>query len=94
MTKPTISPPECYFYSRQMPVWRRDIPWHQRANRKLSFKDFPDHPRTFQPIFLMNDICRFWKTMLLNYEHKRHGDGEPGDEIRRRSKVKNFKLKV
>lgn len=58
------------------------------------FKDFPDHPRTFQPIFLLNDICRFWKTMLLNYEHKRHGAGEPGDEIRKtKHKVRNFKLK-
>jgi hypothetical protein len=39
------------------------------------FTDFPDHRKTFQPIFLMNDICRYWKTMLLNYEHKRHSAG-------------------
>ena len=58
------------------------------------FKDFPDHPRTFQPIFLINDICRFWKTMLLNYEHKRHTAGNPDDEIKKtKHKVKNFKLK-
>jgi hypothetical protein len=58
------------------------------------FKDFPDHPVTFQPIFLINDICRFWKTMLLNYEHKRHSNGAPGDELgKKKQKVRNFKLK-
>jgi hypothetical protein len=58
------------------------------------FKDFPDHPRTFQPTFLINDICRFWKTMLLNYEHKRHLGGAPEDELKKtKQKVRNFKLK-
>jgi hypothetical protein len=58
------------------------------------FKDFPDHRVTFQPTLLMNDICRFWKTMLLNYEHKRHFDGEPGDKLKKtKQKVRNFKLK-
>jgi hypothetical protein len=58
------------------------------------FKDFPDHPLTFQPIFLINDICRFWKTMLLNYEHKRHLGGAPEDVLKKtKQKVRNFKLK-
>ena len=58
------------------------------------YKDFPDHVLTFQPIFLMNDICRFWKTMLLNYEHKRHLGATPGDELKKtKQKVRNFKLK-
>jgi predicted nucleotidyltransferase len=58
------------------------------------FKDFPDHPRTFQPTFLINDICRFWKTMLLNYEHKRHLGGAPEDQLKKtKQKVRNFKLK-
>jgi len=58
------------------------------------FKDFPDHPRTFQPIFLLNDICRFWKTMLLNYEHKRKLSAKPEDELKKtKQKVRNFKLK-
>jgi hypothetical protein len=50
------------------------------------FKDFPDHPLTFQPIFLMNDICRFWKTLLLNYEHKRHGGDGPELELNKPNK--------
>lgn len=59
------------------------------------FKDFPDHKHTFQPMFLLNDICRFWKTMLLNYENKRSiPPGGGNDEERKtRQKVRNFKLK-
>ena len=56
------------------------------------FVDYPDHKETFQPVFLLNDICRFWKTLLMNYEHKRVG--EAGDEIKKtKQKVHNFKLK-
>ena len=59
------------------------------------FKDYPDHPETFWPLFLLNDIGRFWKTLLLNYEHKRRQDpGTTGQgEIKTRQKVRNFKLK-
>ncbi|HZS60327.1 MAG TPA: hypothetical protein VFA43_13725 [Gemmatimonadaceae bacterium] len=56
------------------------------------FKDFPDHPSNFQATFLLNDICRYWKTLLLNYENKRNL--RTGDEIRKiKQKVRNFKLK-
>lgn len=56
------------------------------------YKDFHDHPKTFYPTFLINDISRFWKTLLLNYENRRHTSG--GDELKRtKAKVKNFKLK-
>lgn len=54
------------------------------------FKDYPDHREKFQPTFLLNDICRFWKTLLLNYENKRN---VPRDEGREKQKVRNFKLK-
>jgi len=56
------------------------------------FKDYPDHKETFQPIFLLNDICRFWKTLLMNYEHKRRGSDESEPE-KTKQKVRNFKLK-
>ena len=59
------------------------------------FRDYHDHPNTFEPTFLLNDICRFWKTMLLNYENKRNipaGGGDP-DTQKVRQKVRNFKLK-
>jgi hypothetical protein len=59
------------------------------------FKDFPDHKQTFQPVFQLNDICRFWKTLLLNYEGRRHipADAEDVEHQKTRQKVRNFKLK-
>ena len=58
------------------------------------FNDYPDHKHTFQPMFLLNDICRFWKTLLLNYEHKRNfGAGVEDQKLKTRQKVRNFKLK-
>ncbi len=61
------------------------------------FRDYPDHAGTFKPVFLLNDICRFWKTMLLNYENKRtpKTNEDPTETNRRRTKqkVRNFKLK-
>jgi len=56
------------------------------------FRDYPDHEETFQPIFLLNDICRFWKTLLMNYESKR-GGSDYTDEQKTKQKVRNFKLK-
>jgi hypothetical protein len=35
------------------------------------YVDFHDHSQSFKPIFLTNDIIRFWKTLCLNYEHRR-----------------------
>lgn len=56
------------------------------------FRDYPDHEETFQPIFLLNDICRFWKTLLMNYESKR-GAIDYIEAEKTRQKVRNFKLK-
>lgn len=56
------------------------------------FRDYPDHAGDFKPVFLINDILRFWKTLCLNYEHKRN---RPREEPARKLKqqIKNFKLK-
>ena len=40
----------------------------------------------------MNDTVRFWKTLCLNYEHKRNQPLED-EEKRVSQKIKNFKLK-
>ena len=56
------------------------------------FRDAKDHSETFQPIFLLNDICRFWKTLLLNYENDRDCEKDT-DQEKTKQKVKNFKLK-
>lgn len=59
------------------------------------FKDFPDHQDNFQPTFLINDISRYWKTILLNYENKRGLPTEGADLEKKKTKhrVRNFKLK-
>ncbi len=54
------------------------------------FRDFPTHEQSYVPIFLLNDINRFWRTLLLNYEHKRNQDA---DQKKIKQKVKNYKLK-
>lgn len=56
------------------------------------FRDYPDHAVNFRPVFLINDILRFWKTLCLNYEHRRN---KPEDDLARKraQQVKNFKLK-
>ena len=56
------------------------------------YRDYPDHQASFQPWFLVNDVARFWKTLLLNYEHRRNQPVE--DEGKKtKQKVRNFKLK-
>lgn len=55
------------------------------------YRDYHDHQKSFRPAFLLNDIGRFWKTLLLNYENKRNQDlPEPAKS---KAKVRNFKLK-
>ena len=56
------------------------------------FRDYHDHEKDFRPIFLVNDILRFWKTLCLNYEHKRNipiGDQSKKNKVY----LKNLKLK-
>ncbi len=62
------------------------------------YKDFDQHEKNFKPTFLLNDICRYWKTILLNYENKRvlenrqdHNLENPREKTKR--KVQNYKLK-
>jgi hypothetical protein len=57
------------------------------------FRDFPGHRDNFRPIFLANDIMRYWKTLCLNYEHKRYKQDRDHSRIIKH-KVKNFKLKM
>jgi predicted nucleotidyltransferase len=57
------------------------------------FRDFPGHQETFRPVFLANDIMRYWKTLCLNYEHKRYKQSMDLTKIIKH-KVRNFKLKM
>jgi predicted nucleotidyltransferase len=56
------------------------------------FRDYPSHSADFRPVFLINDVLRFWKTLCLNYENRRN---RPDDNVaqKRKQQVKNFKLK-
>lgn len=36
------------------------------------YSDYLNNRGTFRPTFLINDILRFWRTLCLNYEHKRN----------------------
>ena len=56
------------------------------------FNDYAKHEKNFKPIFLANDIIRFWKTMCLNYEEKRKRH-ENDSTSRYKYRVKNLKLK-
>ncbi len=56
------------------------------------YRDYHDHERTFRPIFLVNDILRFWKTMCLNYENKRNISSTDA-LAKRKDHVRNLKLK-
>jgi len=55
-------------------------------------RDQHDHKAVFKPIMLVNDIVRFWKTLCLNYEHKRNKEYKKNAEPPK-FKVKNLKLK-
>lgn len=62
------------------------------------YRDFPDHAEGFLPLFLLNDILRFWRTLTLNYEHHRlklrQLVGEELEDKKADSALKNYKLKV
>jgi len=68
------------------------------------FQDHEDHAENFKPLFLLNDILRFWRTLTLNYESSRRGklryalDPETGSDqalsdAKAKSALKNYKLK-
>lgn len=51
------------------------------------WRDYPQNSGDFLPVFLVNDIVRFWKTMCLNYE-ERTVDARTG-----KRRLLNYKLK-
>lgn len=57
------------------------------------YVDFHNHTNDFQPIFLANDIIRFWKTLCLNYEHRRIRKNKDDSNDINIAHSKNLKLK-
>lgn len=54
------------------------------------YRDYHGHEKDFRPVFLANDIVRFWKTLCLNYEHSRNRRGAAKKSS---AHIKNLKLK-
>lgn len=40
-------------------------------------RDAKDHGSSFKPLFLLNDLLRYWRTLCLNYETIRHDTNKP-----------------
>jgi hypothetical protein len=56
------------------------------------YRDYHDHRHDFIPLFLVNDIHRYWRTVCLNYEH--HRNKVPTEsEDKNKYHVVNLKLK-
>jgi hypothetical protein len=56
------------------------------------FIDFHQHSAEFRPIFLLNDILRFWRTMCLNYEHNREWKSTDPEKCAK-GRLANLKLR-
>jgi hypothetical protein len=61
-----------------------------RAVVNAYWRDFGDHDTDFRPVFLINDILRYWKLLCLSYES--HGAPQGNVEIAKR-RLRNYKLK-
>lgn len=75
------------------PVHNTEVYWSS-VNSVIEsyYRDYHDHANTFLPVFLINDVIRYWKTVCLNYEHRRN---RPAEDLQRRNEnhLKNLKLK-
>lgn len=55
------------------------------------YVDFNEN-ENFHPMFLVNDVIRFWRTLCLNYEYARNRK-ESNEENKIKAHIKNYKLK-
>ena len=76
-----------------VPLCHSDL-YRQMISRTIGayYRDYHDHVEDFRPIFLVNDILRFWKTLCLNYEHRRNRETDDRTEIHK-AHLKVLKLK-
>lgn len=56
------------------------------------FVDYQDHQDEFYPLFLMNDILRYWYTLTLNYEYRRDNQDNVNKKNWKRLKLKYARL--
>ena len=56
------------------------------------FSDYMDYNDQFYPLFLMNDILRYWYTLTLNYEYRRDDKDDANKRYWKRLKLKYARL--
>lgn len=56
------------------------------------FKDYKRHEENFYPLYLMNDILRYWYTLTLNYEYRRDNNDTENEKNWKRLKLKYARL--
>lgn len=56
------------------------------------FSDYTDYSNEFYPLFLMNDILRYWYTLTLNYEYRRDEKDDANKRYWKRLKLKYARL--
>jgi len=56
------------------------------------FVDYSDHASKFHPLFLMNDILRYWYTLTMNYEYRRDDADNESQKCWKRLKLKYARL--
>ena len=56
------------------------------------FVDYEDYSDEFFPLFLMNDILRYWYTLTLNYEYRRDFSEDANKKYWKRLKLKYPRL--
>lgn len=60
--------------------------------RETYFRDYEKHSDEFYPLFLMNDIQKYWYTLMLNYEYRRNGNKSDNKRYWKRLKLKYARL--
>jgi hypothetical protein len=72
---------------------------HRKAREAVVgsyWRDYRGKNENFLPVFLVNDIMRYWKTLCLNYEGERNSgtpSGYDAERWRNRNRLKDVKLK-
>lgn len=56
------------------------------------FEEYSNHSGDFYPLFLMNDILRYWYTLTLNYEYRRDPSDSKNKRYWKRLKLKYARL--
>ncbi len=56
------------------------------------FTDYSEHCDDFYPLYLMNDILRYWYTLTLNYEYRRDANDDDNKKNWKRLKLKFARL--